>query len=147
MATTDPTTGTEISESTNYVLVVDDTADNRRLLAFYIKKAGGSPVLAENGQEGFDCAMSAWKSGHPFPLILLDMQMPVRDGYSTAGGLRQAGYSGKILAVTAQAMAEDRQRCLNAGCDDYMTKPVNGPELIEYVRRHLQPSSSSSAAA
>jgi len=119
------------------VLVAEDGPDNRRLLSLVLTKAGADLAFAENGQIAFDLAIQARDEGRPFDVILMDMQMPVLDGYSATGKLRDAGYSGPIIALTAHAMAGDRQKCLDAGCDDFTTKPIDKLKLITKVNSYM----------
>ncbi len=127
--------------STN-ILLVEDGPDNQRLVSFILSHAGAKVTLAENGSIGVDKAMSALRDGRPYDVILMDMQMPVMDGYEAARTLRESGYERAIVAVTAHAMDGDRQKCLDAGCDDYMTKPVHRGTLYSKVRqwRDMHPS-------
>jgi HPt (histidine-containing phosphotransfer) domain-containing protein len=82
-----------------------------------------------------DKALAALSAGAPYGAILMDMQMPEMDGYDAARQLRQAKYDKPIVALTAHAMAEDRQKCIAAGCDDYATKPVNRMALLAILAR------------
>ncbi len=124
------------------VLLVEDGPDNQRLLTFLLKKAGATVVLAENGQLGLQAVLDAAARGEPFDVILMDMQMPVMDGYTATVELRGQGFTLPIIALTAHALAEDRRRCLDAGCSDYLTKPVDRDQLITLIRQHALPLSS-----
>jgi len=103
-----------------HILVADDNPDNQQLIKIYIDKTGANVTIANNGQEAVEKALAG-----EYDLILMDMQMPVMDGIEATDWLRQAGYGGKIIALTANAMKEDRERCINAGCDGFLTKPIN----------------------
>ena len=122
------------------VLLAEDGPDNQRLIAFLLKKAGAEVAVAENGQIAHDLALAARDEGTPFDVILMDMQMPVMDGYDATSKLREAGYTGPIIALTAHAMTTDRDKCLNAGCDDYTTKPIDRKDLIQMVASYAKPS-------
>lgn len=114
-------------------LIVEDGADNRRLLEHMLFKAGASSESVENGQEGVDRALSALQEGNPFDVILMDMQMPVMDGLQATRLLRKANYQGAIVAITAHAMDGDRQRFIEAGCDDYIAKPIDRGQLMQTI--------------
>ena len=121
------------------ILLVDDGADNRRLVRLILSRAGASVDLAEDGREACIHMVDALATGPRYDLVLMDMQMPVLDGYQTTGEMRRMGYQGPIVALTAHAMSGDRERCLAAGCDEYATKPVNRHELLEICSRLLRP--------
>ncbi len=118
------------------VLLAEDGIDNQRLFTRVLHLAGAEVVVAENGEEAVAKAHEADSAGTPFDVILMDMQMPLLDGYSATGRLRGAGYQRPIIALTAHALADDRQRCLTAGCDDYLAKPVQFDRLVETVKRY-----------
>ncbi len=117
------------------VLLAEDGEDNRRLLSLFLRKAGITVEWAENGRIAVDKALEAVAAGEPFDAILMDMQMPEMDGYEATQTLRAAGYSGPIIALTANAMKGDRETCLEAGCDFYLSKPVDRGELVAMVAR------------
>ncbi len=119
------------------ILLVEDGEDNRRLIAHLLEKAGAILELAENGRIGLEKALEASRSNSPFDVILTDMQMPEMDGYELTQRLRAAGWRGPIIALTAHAMAQDRQRCLDVGCDDYAVKPVDRKALLDTIRRQV----------
>ncbi len=116
------------------ILLAEDGPDNQRLIAFILRKAGAEVALAENGQEALDLALEAQQENRPFDVVLMDMQMPIMDGYQATRNLRNAGYTKSIVALTAQAMLGDYKRCINAGCDGYLTKPINRSELLKSLQ-------------
>jgi signal transduction histidine kinase len=117
-------------ESTGKILLSEDSADNQRIISLILSKAGFHVTIAENGQIAYEKAMEAVNEGVPFDLILMDMQMPVMDGYEATHRLRGDGYNHPIVALTAHATTGDRKKCLDAGCDYYITKPINRNELL-----------------
>ena len=111
------------------VLLAEDAPDNRLLIGGFLRGRGAEVDFAHDGAAARDAALAAAADGRPFDLVLMDMQMPGTDGYTAARQLREAGYGGPILALTANALSDDRTRCLRAGCDDYATKPIDRPRL------------------
>jgi len=115
------------------VLLAEDGVDNQRLISFILNKAGAEVTFAENGRQAVDLALGAWRRGRPFDVVLMDMQMPVLDGYQATQALRDEGYAGPIVALTAHALRGDREKCLQAGCTDYTTKPIDRKHLLTLV--------------
>lgn len=131
------TTPLDDSPLSSRILVADDGPDNRRLISFLLKKMGADVAVVENGRIALDRIDQAKESGEPFDLVFMDMQMPVLDGYAATKKLRENGYGGPIIALTAHAMKGDEEKCLAAGCDDYFTKPINRSKLEALVRKYL----------
>ncbi len=118
------------------ILIAEDGPDNQKLISHILRKAGAAVELAENGSLAYDRAMASLQQGQPFDVILMDMQMPVMDGYEATSSLRRSEYGGTIIALTAHAMAGDRDRCIAAGCDDYATKPIQRQLLLDLIRSY-----------
>lgn len=117
------------------VLLAEDSPDNQRLIMHHLRKWGVAAVCVENGRLAVDAVCEAAVRNNPFELVLMDMQMPELDGYGAASLLRAKGWRGPIIALTAHAMAGDRERCIAAGCDDYLTKPIDPVQLAETCAR------------
>jgi CheY-like chemotaxis protein len=127
-------------------LLAEDGPDNQRLILFHLKKMGLTATLAENGQIASELALAERDKGTPFDIILMDMQMPVMDGYSATQHLRNSGYDGWIVALTAHAMQGDSERCLRAGCDEYTTKPIDQYKLKNLLGSVLRQSRTTQSA-
>jgi signal transduction histidine kinase/ActR/RegA family two-component response regulator len=114
------------------ILLVEDGDTNRKLIKLLLARAGAQVTTAENGAIGCEFALR-----RPFDIILMDMQMPVMDGYTASRRLRDAGQTVPIIALTAHTMSGDREKCLDAGCSDYLTKPINPDQMFDVIQRSL----------
>ena len=114
------------------VLLVEDGDTNRKLIKLLLERAGARVTTAVNGAVGVEIAMR-----ESFDVILMDMQMPVMDGYSAARRLRDSGATLPIIALTAHTMTGDREKCLDAGCTDYLTKPINAELMFAAIERAM----------
>lgn len=119
------------------ILIVDDSPDIRFLSKHFITRAGGDVSEANDGIQALAMVEEANDSSAPFDLILLDMQMPNMDGYETATALRKKGFRNPIIALTADAMQGQMDQCLQAGCDDYLSKPIDKQEMLEKLAGSL----------
>lgn len=115
------------------VLVVDDSEDNQLLISKVLKIAGAEIDTAENGETAL-----AKFDDKKYDVLLVDLQMPIMDGYETTIQLRKKGYKTPIIALTAHALKEIRQRCLESGFDDFITKPVNRNLLINKIAHFVK---------
>jgi len=117
---------------TGRVLVAEDSPANQKLIDMNLKRLGIEPKIVENGQLALQAV-----AREDFDLIFMDMQMPVMDGYTAAHTLRKNGKTVPIVALTAYAMEKDDQKCYAAGCDDYMSKPMNRKKLVKILEKYL----------
>ncbi len=126
--------GTQLSSNAlagKCVLVAEDGEDNMRLIRTLLLKAGAEVVGATNGRIAVELA-----TARTFDVILMDMQMPEMDGIQATKHLRSKEYAGPILALTANALSGERERCIEAGCDDFLTKPIDRDKLVTAVAEH-----------
>ncbi len=138
-------TGAYAIELRGRILLAEDGEDNQRLISHHLRKAGAVVVIAEHGRRALELIAAAEAAGQPFGLLVSDMQMPEMDGYTLARTLRAQDNALPIIALTAHAMADDRQKCLDAGCNDYASKPIDRGMLIAACARWMQAPADSEA--
>jgi len=119
------------------VLLAEDDPDVRALLSRILAASGLQVDTAEDGRIAWEKATSSKAAGKAYDVILMDCQMPELDGYEVSRRLRREGWAGPIVALTAHAMAGDREKCLEAGCDDYLSKPMSSEALLGKMALHL----------
>jgi len=134
-----PAPGRETSRSRRSLdvrlLLAEDGPDNQRLITRVLRDAGARVDVVDNGQLAVEHVLGALARGSPPDLVLMDMEMPVLDGLQATAALRHSGFDGPILALTAHSLADERARCLAAGCDDIATKPIDWPALLAQIAR------------
>jgi len=116
--------------------VAEDEYINKILIRTLLQQAGYHVTVVTNGKE----AVEAWRGGI-FDCILMDIQMPEMDGYEAVDRIRQSEPPGEhipIIAMTAHALRSDREKCLDAGMDDYVSKPIDGQAVLNLLRDYLQ---------
>ncbi|MCX5690601.1 MAG: ATP-binding protein, partial [Planctomycetota bacterium] len=128
------------------ILLAEDGVDNQRLIAFHLRRAGAMVDVAANGRIALHLFDAQLNAGTPYDLLVSDMQMPEMDGYTLARTLRDRGVGTAIIALTAHAMAEDRDKCIKSGCDDYASKPIDRDQLIATCARWISKVSPASVA-
>jgi PAS domain S-box-containing protein len=120
------------------VLVVDDRPDIRHVARHLLHRAGVEVVDAPDGRQALDELEQADRLGRPFDAVVLDVQMPVMDGFETVSRLRKLGFDLPVIALTAHAMEGDRDRILKAGFDDHLAKPIDGGALVRVLGRYIR---------
>jgi CheY-like chemotaxis protein len=129
------------------ILLVEDDQEHQPLLSLMLRKAGSEVTIAENGQVALDLTRDATYADQPFELIVMDVQMPVLDGVAATRELRASGFTNPIIALSARALSTDRDRCLAAGCDDFLSKPIARADLVRLLAAHLRRSRARKIAA
>jgi len=120
------------------VLVADDSPDSRLLIKRYLSVSGLDVTTVKNGAEAIAAVKAAALTSTPFNVVLMDMQMPEVDGYTATARLRADGFVDlPIIAFTAHALESERHRCRSAGCDDFITKPIDRLLLLSKVAHHI----------
>jgi two-component system sensor histidine kinase/response regulator len=117
------------------ILLAEDGVDNQRLIRTRLERLGAAVSVVEDGQAAVRAVRQHAVAGAPFDLVLMDMQMPVMDGYEAARALSREHPGLPVVALTAHAMSGDRERCLAAGCVDYLTKPIEIEALVGVCSR------------
>ena len=119
-----------VREQMHKILLIEDNEMNRDMLSRRLTRKGFEIAIAEDGERGVEMAKAESPS-----LILMDISLPVMDGYEATRQIKAdpTTRSIPIIALTAHAMSGDREKCLQAGCDEYETKPVDLPRLIEKI--------------
>ncbi|OFZ29511.1 MAG: hypothetical protein A2622_07220 [Bdellovibrionales bacterium RIFCSPHIGHO2_01_FULL_40_29] len=126
------TTASSKTDGTDFsVLLVEDSEDNQYLVKRFLEIEGIHVDVASDGQEGVASALAG-----KHDLVLMDIQMPVLDGYNATSRLRQQGYKTPILAFTAHAFQSERERCLRIGFSDFLAKPIKKSELMSFIEKY-----------
>lgn len=113
------------------ILVAEDAPSIQRLLNHFLVASGARVTIVENGQQAVDAI--AENAGDAFDVVLMDMEMPVLDGYAATQQLRDYGFSGPVIALTAHSSPDVQQKCRAAGCNDFTTKPIGRARLVELI--------------
>ena len=114
------------------ILVAEDSPDNRVLIERFLALNGANVGTASNGEE----AVAKVLDSHcDYDLVLMDIQMPVMDGYQALAKLRESGFRRPVIALTAHALTFEKERCLASGFDDYLTKPIDRNRLLSTLRK------------
>jgi PAS domain S-box-containing protein len=130
--TSKPSEPEEEKRFSGNVLVAEDSATNQMLIELLLKQMGVEVSIVDDGRKAV-----AEATGHDYDLVFMDIQMPEMNGYEATESLREKDYSKPIVALTANAMKGDDKKCIEAGCDDYLTKPIDRKKLVGILEKYL----------
>ena len=119
------------------LLIVEDARCTQMTIRLFLKKMNVTAETVENGKMACEMAEKSQAEGNPYDLILMDMQMPQMNGYEATRWLRKHGWEGPIVAVTAYTTAKDREKCVEAGCNDHLSKPITEMGLRNVIAQYL----------
>jgi CheY-like chemotaxis protein len=115
------------------------------VIGLRLRQAGAEVVAVQNGEEALEQVRVGEEEGRPIDVVIMDMEMPVLDGYEAVRQLRHSGFSAPILAVTAYAMSQDRDECLRLGCNEHISKPIEWDRFFIKLQGLLPAESNSSS--
>ena len=121
-----------VSHLSGKVLLAEDNLDNQQLLLIYLERMGANVTIVDNGKLAVEAA-----NDDDFDLVLMDIRMPIMGGLEAVTLLREQGFKKPIVALTANAMQEDKDACFDVGCDDFLTKPIDVARFSEIIKKHL----------
>jgi len=132
--------GTQASRApiSGRILLAEDGRFTQLLISTILRQQGLELEIVDIGTAAVMRALAAMQTDTPFDMILMDIQMPEMDGFDATVKLRSTAYTGPIIAITANSAESERGRCLEAGFDDYMTKPITRETLLEMVERYVR---------
>src|SRR5690606_38701277 len=137
LETAETSVGLDLSDCR--MLVAEDTRGIQFLLQRMLEGMVAAVSVVSNGQEALDELQRAEAAGEPYDVVLMEMQMPVLNGFDATRQLRAEGNRTPVIALTAGAMKGDREKCLAVGCDDYLSKPFDWEQLMAVIRRNFSP--------
>lgn len=125
--------GHELNLIGKTILIVDDVDDNSELFSFYLEETGANLLFANNGE----AAIAICRKGPSVDLVLMDVQMPLTSGLDATREIRKFNQKLPIIAVSAYTFSGDRQCCLEVGCNEFLTKPIDSEELFRTIRKQI----------
>jgi Amt family ammonium transporter len=121
------------------ILLAEDGSDNQKLISSFLREAGAQVTVVENGRLARDAISEAARARLPFDVVLMDVQMAEMDGCTAASAIRNNGFKMPMIALTAYAILADRDRCLTAGFNAFVTKPIDWESLLKLIAGYLRP--------